>query len=272
MAGPFVRAAMAALEHAHSHASGKEPIDLAQVVISLDHMHKALADAVEDRLLQSNPADVAHRLPTDRPEMQVWSSNQIRSFLRHVSDDRLFAMWRLAATTGMRRGELLGLRWVDLDLDGATLSVSQTRIKGQHGAEYGRPKTRKGRRVLALDPTTVASLRMHRVKQHSERLSWGPQWSDERLVFTRENGTPLDPDVVSQAFEKHIRGANLPRIRLHDLRHSYATAALKASVPSKVVSERLGHASVGTTLDIYSHVLPGMDHDAATRIAGIIDS
>lgn len=234
-------------------------------------LHRSLADAIEDRLLQNNPADKAHKLPGDRPEMKVWAPEQLRAFLDYVASDRLFALWRLAATTGMRRGELIGLRWVDLDLDAALLNVVQTRIKGDGGTHFGRPKTKKGRRVVALDETTTLALRSHRIRQAEERLKWGPTYVDEGLVFTRENGAAIDPDVISQMFQRSAKAAGLERIRLHDLRHSYASAALRSGVPTKVVSERLGHASVAFTMDIYSHVLPGMDQEAADRIAGVID-
>jgi integrase len=235
-------------------------------------LHTALAAAVEDRLLQHNPADGAHKLPKDRPEMKVWSPEEMRAFLESVASDRLFAMWRLAFTSGMRRGELLGLRDIDLDLQAGELRVAQTRIKTGQGTAYGQPKTAKGRRTIALDATTVAALRKHLRAWAEERLAWGPGYQGEDLVFCCEDGSPLDPDVVSQRFERLARHAGLPRIRFHDVRHSYATAALKAGVPTTIVSRRLGHASVSITHDVYQHVLPGMDQDAADRIAGVLDA
>lgn len=234
-------------------------------------LRKALGDAVEDSLLPRNPADRAHKLPTDRPEMKTWDSKQLSEFLSHVSDDRLAALWRLAATTGMRRGELLGLRWSDVDLDGAVLSISRALVKGEHGPVLGQPKTSKGRRTVALDAGTVAALRAHRKAQLAERLAFGGDYDDADGVFVQPDGRPIDPDGVTQRFERHVRESGLPRIRLHDLRHSWATAALKAGVPTKVVSQRLGHASTGITEDLYMHVTPGMDADAATLVAGIVD-
>jgi integrase len=210
-------------------------------------------------------------MPRDRPEMIVWTHEQLRAFLAHVAGDRFNALWRLAATTGMRRGELLGPRWTDLDLDAGVLNVAQTRVKGGGTVGYGRPKTAKGRRAIALDEATVAMLKAHRKTQARERLAWGPGYRDEGLIFCREDGSPIDPDVLSQRFDRLVRDAGLPRIRLHDLRHTYATAALRAGVPIKVVSERLGHATPAITLAVYAHVLPGMDPEAAEQVAALVD-
>jgi integrase len=132
------------------------------------------------------------------------------------------------------------------------------------------PKTAKGRRSLALDPATVAALREHRVRQLEERLAVGPRWQDSGLVFTWPDGRPLHPERFSRWFEQRAGAAGLPRIRLHDVRHSYATAALAAGIPAKVVSERLGHANIAITMDTYSHVLPGLDTQAAGTVARLI--
>jgi len=132
------------------------------------------------------------------------------------------------------------------------------------------PKTAKGRRSIALDPATVAALREHRSRQLQDRLAVGPLWEDSGLVFTWADGRPLHPERFSRWFDQHARAAGLPRIRLHDVRHSYATAALAAGIPAKVVSERLGHANIAITMDTYSHVLPGMDERAASAVARLI--
>jgi integrase len=170
----------------------------------------------------------------------------------------------------MRRGELAGLRWEDVDLEAATISVRQTRIAIGYKVEVSEPKTTRSRRSIGLDSTTVAALRSWRAQQLEERLVWGPAWMDAGMVFTREDGSPLHPEYLSRSFLRQARAAGLPRIRFHDLRHSYATASLLAGVPSKVVSARLGHASVGITLDTYSHVLREMDDEAARKIASLL--
>lgn len=234
-------------------------------------LSRAFGDAVDDRIIGSNPATRAHRLPSGRQDMKTWNGEQVHGFLTSVAGHRLAGLWRLAFSTGMRRGELLGLRWADLDLDGATLSVQQTRIRGADGLAYGTPKTAKGRRRIALDAATVAALRGHRRAQAAERIRAGSVWQDADLVFCRQDGQPLDPDSVSQSFERLEAHAGLPRIRLHDARHTAASLLLAAGVHPKVVRERLGHATIATTLDTYSHVLPGLGEDAAERLAAAID-
>ena len=132
------------------------------------------------------------------------------------------------------------------------------------------PKNRMGKRSLALDPATLAALREHQAHQEQDRVEVGSGWTDSGLVFTRPDGAPIHPDLITDWFRRLAGGAGLPPIRLHDVRHSYATAALAAGVPAKVVSERLGHATIAITLDVYSHVIPGMDAAAANAVTGLI--
>jgi integrase len=233
-------------------------------------IHKALADGVRWGRIVRNPADLADPPRVPRSEMRVWDLAQLRRFLAHVAEDRLYAAWIVAATTGVRRGELLGLRWSDVDLDGGRVRITQALVVVDGKPAISDPKTAKGRRQLALDPDTVAALMAHRVRQMQERLKWGETYVDSGLCFTREDGSPVSPEWFSDAFARHAAKARLPRVRLHDVRHSYATAALAAGVHPKIVSERLGHSSVGITLDRYSHVVTGMDELAAARVAGLI--
>jgi integrase len=233
-------------------------------------LHRALRDAVRWGYVVRNVADAADPPKAKTPEMRVWSPAQLRTFLDHVRGDRLYAAWLLAATTGMRRGEILGLRWNDLDLDAGRVAVRRPRILVDYQVQVSEPKTAKGRRSLALDPVTVAALRAHRARQAEEKLAVGGRYRDSELVFTRPDGIAVHPERFSVWFRQHVRAAGLPRIRLHDVRHSYATAALAAGVPAKVVSERLGHANIAITMDTYSHVLPGLDEQAAGQVARLI--
>jgi integrase len=236
-------------------------------------LRHALSDAERWGRVARNVADLAEP-PSAKaaraPEMRTWTAEQLRTFLEHVREDRLYAAYHLAAMTGMRRGELLGLRWRDVDLDTGRVSIVQTLIGKR---ELSRPKTDKGRRNVALDPATVTVLREHRKDQLEERLAWGPAYEDEHdLVFSREDGSPTWPQSLSRAFERHAGDAGMPVIRFHDLRHTHATLALTAGVHPKVVSERLGHANVAITLDTYSHAIPAMQEDAAAKVAALLVS
>jgi integrase len=182
----------------------------------------------------------------------------------------VFAAWMLFATTGMRRGEVAGLRWTDVDLQAGQVKVAKPRVAVRYKVHVSEPKTLKGKRWLALDPATAAALREHRTRQAEERLMVGPGWVESGLVFTWPDGRALHPERFTRWFQQHAHDAGLPKIRLHDVRHSYATAALAAGVPAKLVSERLGHANIAITMDTYSHVLPGMDERAASAVARLI--
>jgi integrase len=248
---------------------------LSPTTVQLIHqvLSKALSDAVHDGLLPSSPAAKVKAPSRARPEMQTWNREQVGVFLRHIEGERLAAMWRLFLTTGMRRGEVPALRWQDVDLDRAALSVRQTGNMIGGVWTVGTPKgrgdaTAKSRR-LALDTGTVTALRAHRTRQLQERLAWGADYSDAGLVFVREDGSPLNPSTIGQQLTVRAKQAGLPHVRVHDLRHSYATLALEAGVHPKVVSERLGHANIGITLDLYSHVSEGMDRGAADLVAGL---
>jgi integrase len=233
-------------------------------------LHKALADAVRWGRLIRNVSDLSDPPKPPRADIKVWTPEQVRAFLDQMRDDRMYPAWLLGATTGMRRGEVLALRWSDLDFGAGRLSVAQAVSVVGYELRFSEPKTAKGRRMLALDPVTLAVLRAHRVRQAEERLAIGPGWKETGLVFTQIDGSAIHPERFSKWFTDRVAKSGLPRIRLHDLRHSYATAALAANISPKVVSERLGHAKVGITLDIYSHVLPSMDEEAALTVAKLI--
>lgn len=235
-------------------------------------VRKALADATRWNLLQRNFADQADP-PTTRSttsEMKTWPADDLSRFLTFVAEDRLYAVWVLAVTTGMRRGEVLGLRWSDVGLDAARVSVRQTLVSVAYETRFSTPKTPRSRRSISLDVTTVAALRAHRKRQLEERMAWGPAYLHSGLVVTREDGTLVHPDRFTQMFDKHVRHSKLPRIRLHDLRHTYPPLALAAGVHPKVVSERLGHATVTFTLDVNSHAVPALQEEAADRVAALI--
>jgi integrase len=236
-------------------------------------LHKALRDAVRWGLVARNVAEAADPPRVPRRQRDVWSAEQLRSFLEATRQDRLAAMWLRFATTGMRRSELLGLPWraVNLEATPGRLAVIETVVLvDKQPIIVAEPKTATSRRQLALDPFTAAALKAHRVRQLQERLAWGPAWTDTGLVFTREDGQRLHPEHVTKRFARLVRAAGLPPITLHGIHHSYATAALAAGEPLKVVSERLGHASTSTTANLYQHVPPSMDERTANAVAQLI--
>lgn len=232
----------------------------------------ALEAAVQRRHVIRNVADNANLPDSDKSEMRYWTTGQLRRFLDHVSGLRLHAMWLLFTTTGMRRGEVLGLRWDALDLDAGRLTVKRnlTVVDGRP-IEQERAKTAAGRRTLGLDPATVAALRKHRAGQAEERMAAGlGAIPDDGLVFCWEDGSLIHPHRPTRWMREMSAELGLPHIRLHGLRHSYATAALQAGVDVKVLSTRLGHANTTITRDLYQHVMPEMDQDAADTVAASI--
>lgn len=237
-------------------------------------IHRAFKDAVKwDRLVR-NPADFADppRAKDARPpEMQTWSAVEVGQFLGLVRGCRYRTAWLLIATTGVRRGECLGLRWKDIDFEGGRLSVRQTaQLVGHHVVIAPRTKTGPGR-AIDLDPTTIAELRAHRVWQAQELLLLGIRPNGETLVFSRPDGTVYHPARFSREFTRTVeRHPGFPRIPVHGLRHSWATIALASGIPNKVVAERLGHSSTAITDNLYSHVTPTMGADAAAKVAGLI--
>ncbi len=234
---------------------------------------RALREAVDwDRV----PRNVAQRATPPSvsqaaaPEMQTWDETTLASFLEHVEDDRHYPAWLFLATTGCRRGEGLGLRWRDLDLDARRCVIRQTVQSIDHVTRIS-PRTKSGKpRSIDLDAVTVDVLRALWVRQARERLLVGSSYTDLDLVFARPDGTSINPDNFSQAFDRRISRYGLPRIRLHDLRHTWATLALQAGIDVKIVSERLGHASAKITWDVYQHVTPAMQTDAAETVARLI--
>jgi integrase len=235
-------------------------------------MHRALRDAVRWGRVPRNAADMADPPARGRSRAQSWTAGELRRFLEHVRDDRLFALWRLAATSGMRRGELAGLTWRALDLDRARLSVEQQLIPTLGGATFGPPKSARSRRTIALDPATVEVLREHRETQLVERAFAGPAYGfDADLAFADALGGPIHPNSLTAAFAKHRRAAGIPTGTLHILRHTAATLALTATppVPVHIVAARLGDAPT-EILKTYAHLLPQSDELAAERIAAAL--
>jgi integrase len=246
---------------------------------SVHHVHavlnKLLHDAERNGLVTRNVARLANApsLSTARskgPEMHVWTPLELSAFLRSIEGNRNEALFRLLAMTGMRRSEAVGLRWSDVDLRVGALTVAQaaTVVDGEEVIDV--PKTRRSRRTIDLDPDTTTMLELHQREQREMLLRLGATAPVGDRVFTNEMGDPIRPSSVGQAFGRLVASAGVPRIRLHDLRHTHASHLLMAGVNVKVVSERLGHASVSFTLDTYGHVMPGQQAQAAAAAASLL--
>jgi len=236
-------------------------------------LHKALSDALRKGSVVRNVATVADppKLSSaKRPEIKVWTAVQLCTFLDGMRTNRAYAALFVSAHTGMRRGEILGLRWADVHFDEARLSVRQALISVAYEMQISDVKTGAGRRTIDLDKRTLAVLRQARKAQAEEKLLLGSQYHDHDLVFCRADGDPIHPDLFSQAFDRAVVKIGLPDITLHDLRHTHASLLLKAGVPVKVVSERLGHASAAFTMNVYQHVIPGMQAEAAIVFSDLV--
>jgi integrase len=232
-------------------------------------IRRALSDAMRWGLLVRNPAAMADPPKLPRSMATAWTASEMRGFLDHVADDRLFALWRLAATTGMRRGELAGLTWRALDVDGAKLTVDQQLIPTRGGATLGPPKSERSRRTISLDPVTVGALRAHRDTQLLERDFAGAAYVDHDLVCADALGEPIHPQRLTEWFAKHRKAARISSGTLHTLRHTAATLALTVGVPVHIVAARLGD-DPKVVLSTYAHLLPRSDELAAQRVAAAL--
>ena len=261
-------------QHLQSFYNKKLEEGLSTTTVNSFHnvLHKALETAVRWNLLARNPCDLVSPPRRKRFEIQPLSMQQIHQLLAAARGHRLEALVILALATGMRRGELLALKWQDLDLEKGTLQVRRilTRIPSKlpgKGFEEAEPKTDKGRRSIVLPSFTVEALKQHRLRQREAKLKAGSAWQDHDYVFCTSIGTHLNPtrdalDVLKSLLEK----AGLPDIRFHDLRHSSATMLLGMKVHPKIVQEILGHSQIAITMDIYSHVLPTMQEETMSKI------
>ena len=232
------------------------------------HVHRIFSESLSHGLkwgaLMRNVCDAVDPPKPRRKEMTALDAAGIERFLDAAFNSPYGAFFFLGIYTGLRRGEMLGLRWTAINLQSRTLLVMETiqRVKGK-GLVSLEPKTDHSRRSVVLPPDAVALLSGLKIKQREERAAIGLDWSESAYVFSHIDGRPFHPDTVSHTFADIIKKSGLPHLRLHDLRHTHATMMMELGINPKVVSERLGHASVVITLDLYSHVSPGLQEEAA---------
>jgi integrase len=227
-------------------------------------LHKALKQAIADGLIPRNATEAVKPPQVRCEEMQPLTAEQVKILFQAAKGDRLEALYVLAVTAGLRQGELLGLKWDDMDLEVGTLQVRRTLTIAKGSPVLSAPKTKGSRRTVRLSQMALEALRSHLERQLEEIDQAGGLWRENGLIFASESGSPLSRQhVTSHRFKPLLRRAGLPQIRFHDLRHTCATLLLSKNVNPKVVSEMLGHASIAITLDTYSHVLPTMQESAA---------
>jgi integrase len=258
--------------HQHGGKGGK-PVSPRTVEFARAVLRKAMEDAVVERLIQVNPV-VGSKMPKrdGKPKHTTWTGAQLATFLEHVAGDRWMPLWQLAASTGMRRGELAGLRWTEINLDAGTVAVERSTTQLGQERVTTTPKNHE-RRTVGIDAHMVATLRSWRTQQAAERLAWGPAYDGaEGLVFTWEDGRPVLPDYITKTFDKAQSALSrrpgaaevpaLPRLVVHELRHTHATLLLRDGVGVHIVAKRLGHKDPSVTLNVYADVIPDDDTSA----------
>ena len=246
---------------------------LTQTTVSHHHtcLHRALKMAVRWGLLVSNPADAVTPPRPQHTDMKTMNEDELQVFLAEAKKTPYYTMFYAVLFTGMRRSELLALRWSDIDLLMCQISVTQSLHHLRYGSlVFRQPKTAKGRRMISLPPSLALTLKEHKEKQLLERIMVGKTLKGNDLVFCTPEGKPLLPDTISHAWSKMVKRAGLNHFRLHDARHTHASLLLKQGAHPKVVQERLGHTTISTTLDLYSHVTPGLQEAAAKRFDEVL--
>ncbi|HHY47384.1 MAG TPA: site-specific integrase [Firmicutes bacterium] len=234
-------------------------------------VHKALESAVKLKVIRQNVANDVELPKIRREPVKVLTNEQVAAMLEDAKKYPHYVPILLAVTTGMRRGEIYALRWQDVNLDSGIIIVKRTiSYTPQDGIFFKEPKTPKSRRTIAIPPVVIEALKSHKVEQAKRRLACGELWVDMDLIFDRGDGRPCHPDSITSWFTEFLRKHGIDAVSFHKLRHTHASLLLEQNVNIKVVQERLGHASIRTTLDIYGHLMPGMQEEAAVKIGEAI--
>ncbi|MGO9057358.1 MAG: tyrosine recombinase XerC [Candidatus Binataceae bacterium] len=255
-----------------SNALLKRGLSSRTVQLALVILRHALSQAVKWNLAARNVAKLVDTPKVERTEIKPFSPEQAREFVAAVRGKPWSAAYITALVLGLREGELLGLRWVDVDLEARSLRIVQTVQRTKAGRIFARPKTERSRRTLALSESLVAVLRGHKARQAEQRLAAGSDWQDMGLVFTSRIGTPIEVSNLHRNFKGILREAGLPNIRLHDLRHSAASLLLAQGVHARAIMEQLGHSRISVTMDTYAHIMPAMMREVADKMEAILSN
>ena len=263
--------------HKNGRLNGKGGLSARTVLHHHRILRQALQQAVRWRLISINPADAVKPPKPVRKEMETLSDDDTAKLLNGFQDTNYFVPVLIAVTTGLRQGEILALRWGDIDFEKRSLSVRRTLEKTrQHGLRFKEPKTKRSSRVVVLPKLTLDALRQHRIAQAELQLKIGMRPSKDSLVVARATGDPINPRTFTNEFTRLLvnirKTVDMPRITFHGLRHTHATQLLSSGIHPKIAQERLGHSTIATTMDLYSHVTESMQEDAALRVDEVLRS
>lgn len=235
-------------------------------------LRAGLKQALREGLVLRNVIDSTIPPSRKKKEVQVFTQEQASTFLQLAKDDKLYPAFLLEMGTGLRRGELMGLRWQDIDLTTGIIQIRQSLVTTNKGLCVQEPKTQTSKRCIPLPAEVIKELKRHKAKQNEEKLKYSKVYEDAGYVFCWENGRVINPNILSRRFSALLKKAELPHLRFHDLRHTHATNLLLLGENPKVVQERLGHSSISVTMDTYSHVTQGMQEQASSKIDSMLKS
>ncbi|MEJ6952433.1 tyrosine-type recombinase/integrase [Natronospora cellulosivora (SeqCode)] len=247
--------------------NGKGGLSTRTVKYIYQTLHAALEQAIKERLIPANIC-AAVEIPKKQEEkrLHTWSIKEVYKFLEVAKEYRYYSIYFLALNTGMRRGELLGLKWKDVFIENKRIEVVRQLARTNNGLEFKKVKTEAGNRIIPITDDVVKFLKSHRIKQNENKLALGEAYNDKDIVSCSEIGTPISPRSLLREFKKIIKAADLPEIRFHDLRHTFATLFIEAGGPIKTLQQILGHSSITVTIDTYSHVTDEMLIEAERKI------
>lgn len=249
---------------------GKGGLSPKSVIQTHRILRKALSQAVKLQLINKNPADYVEVPKKKTFHAKVLNESDIPKFLNIFKSTDIYIAIVLAIGVGLRRGEVLGIRWNDIDFKNKTISINQTLLHGNKGYIFSTPKSEKSRRTIVISDSILYILNEVREKQCDDKRKLGKSYNDSGLIICKNDGSPINPSTFSHVFSKVLKDNYFSHIRFHDLRHTNATLMLKNNIPAKIASERLGHSSIGITLDLYSHVLNEMQEEAAEKLENAV--